>query len=857
MIILNHRFNIAMTSARKRGCLHRMFALLIQSALLLVAFIVVLKPAGALANPILAVPAGDSDKIRFEDDIAQRLRNLIQQDVAKYCPDGCTLLGVDAEAREVFDIGSASLGFETTPSTARNFVVRRASAEILVDNRLGKSNIERIQEVLLRSARRYSTPVEIEFTRTTLPDPPHVVRAEAEAKVEAVEMVKSALVRLLNDFCTFDCRLQSVELKTTRIPLEEAQSSMSRRAVVIRDSKYALMVTSVTADLLVDTEMGEDRRLRIENLVQEHLETYGPGTLNVKLATMPKSAQEIQKDADEERQDPWGLEKLGRALKIFREFANTKEIIRERDTLSREKESEKQRERESDREKRSESTSEKNLSSMEMKMSSREMEQSKSMTDNRTTNNTDNFSSFWTQERVLLIAGAIALLLLISALGLRYVLTGKQVQHLISEGRGNLPPVGEFAGENADDLRASADSDFESATPRPAVGMGVNVASLRARLPVYPTLGVNDEVAMRMNIQALREELTQMFVSQPKIARDVFSRVLREDGIEFAAKCVSVLGDILVYDLMGDADVKKEVTLLAEYIHVNAPIVGDGEQLTVLRSLKMKMTAGRLRQMTQRTKDMFDFLKSSSPRQIYDLLMDESARSQAVVLTQLTTEKRRAVFELFEGNLKTALLRELCVKESLPREYLFNVAQALKRKIERLGTADGEMLGGADVIIDLMERGDRDSQDEMMANLDHTNPELARQVRSRLVSVETLAYLSDGLLLEIFLALEPQVMVTFLAGTRDKIRQLILRKAPEEVANDWNDSAETLRGLDAESFRLAEMQVLGKIRSFEASGLIQLSEINEIMYPRPANADKDLGSNKGVRSFRISSPIVA
>jgi flagellar motor switch protein FliG len=397
-------------------------------------------------------------------------------------------------------------------------------------------------------------------------------------------------------------------------------------------------------------------------------------------------------------------------------------------------------------------------------------------------------------------------------------------------------------------------SSFVANSPSTAVPAAL---PLRPRAVVMSTGGINDEVAQRMNIQSLRDELTQMFISQPKVARDVFSRILREDGIEFSAKCVSVLGEIMVFDLLGDDDVKKEVALLAEYIHVNAPVVGDSEQLSVLRSLKLKLTAGKIRHMTQRAQDTFDFLKSFSGRQIYDLICDESARSQAVVLTQLPTDKRRSVFELFEGSLKSALLRELCIKETLPREYLFNVAMALKRKIEKIGASGGEMLGGADVIIDLVERSERESQLEMLENLDRTNPELARQVRSRFVSVETLAYLSDGLLLEIFLALEPQVMVTFLAGTRDKIRQLILRKAPDEIADDWNESASNIRGLDSESFRLAEMQVLSKIRSFAASGLINLNEINEVMYPRVSPSEADTAIKDMSRRFKISSSVVA
>lgn len=801
--------------------------------------------SGGLGNLNPSASSNDPDKAKFEEEITNKIKTRIQIDLGKYCPEGCAILGIDVQSREIFDTQSATLGFDANSQILRRFSVVRSNVEILIDTKLGKTNIERIEDVLTKVSRRFGVPVELEFTRTTLPDSPDLARAEAEARSRALELIKSELEKILSDFCPQECRLNSIELKTMRVPLEDAQSSMSRRTVVIPDSKTAILINGVTAQLTLDNQMDAERRAQIENLLRENLEIYGQGLLNVKLSPLPKASKELLKDADERRADPWGLEKLGSALRIFREFANTKEIIRERDSLS--KETEKDRNRESH--------SEKSVSSKELN-NSRETEQSQIKTDSEKFQSDSAFMNFWSKDKVFLIAVLIAVLLIVSALGLRFVLTGKKVQHLISEGRSGQPASREVASQEqigADDIAYAREGD---ASGHAGIAVGASGPG-GGRVFVSPRLGINDEVARRMNIQALRDELTQMFIAQPKVARDVFSRVLREDGVEFSAKCVSVLGEILFFDLMGDDDIKKEVALLAEYIHVNAPIVSDSEQLSVLQSLKLKMTAGKMRQMTQRTRETFDFLKSYSARQIYDLVADESPRSQAVVLTQLQTDKRRALFELFEGDLKSLLLKELCVKEALPREYLFNVAQALKRKLERLGTGDGEMLGGADVLIDLMERGDRESQTEMLFNLDRTNPELARQVRSRLVSVETLGYLSDGLLLEIFLALEPQVVVNFLSGTRDSIRRLILTKAPEEVADDWNESAAQIRGLDGETFRLAEMQILSRIRSFAANGLLNLNDINDVMYPRENTSEVNPRAKEGARTFRISSPIVA
>ncbi|MEY4065542.1 MAG: hypothetical protein RIR26_1750 [Pseudomonadota bacterium] len=794
----------------------------------------------------------DPEKTRFEEDTKQSIRIKLQADVGRFCPDGCSLIGIEVVAKEVFDTSAASLGFDSGQSAPRKFAVKTAQAEILIDNRLGNANIEKIQDVLRKSSSSSGLTVDLEFTRTTLPDTPQMIRAESDAKRLALDTVKDSYQKVINEFCPDECRLNTVELSTVRQSVDDAQSQPPRRVFVIEDSKWALVIQGTSVNMSIDGKMSDSRRAQIEDLMRDSMEAFGKTALNVKLIPFPRSARQLDKDADDLRADPWGLEKLGRALKIFKEFANTKEIIRERESQSLELEKQK----EVNIEKNSKSDLRENIrekSDKSTEINHKQSENTKALTTEKEERN-----DFWTEKKVLLVAGAGALLLLVAAFGLRYVLTGKKLQHLITEGRsaGNeskrTPQNGDMSDLEAsiaenDELRAGHQAEHSRSASRAAA----------LRPAAASSGGISEEMSTRLNIQALRDELTQAFISQPKIARDIFARILREDGVEFAAKCVAVLGEFIFFDLVGDEDLKKEVALLAEYIHVNTPFVADSEQLIVLRSLKLKMAAGKMRLMTQNTRDTFDFLRSLSARQIYDLIADESSRSQAVVLTQLATEKRRNLFELFDGSLKTDLLKELCVKEALPREYLQNVAEALKRKLRNSGLSDGEMLGGADVLVELMERSDKQSQFDMMQDLDITNPELARQVRARLVSVETLGYLSDGLLLEIFLSMDPQVMVVFLAGVRPNVRNMILSKAPDEIAEDWGASAASTRGFDSDSFRLAEMQVVGKVRGFAASGILNLIEINEIMFPRNTANNLATETTRAQSKFRISSPIVA
>jgi flagellar motor switch protein FliG len=252
----------------------------------------------------------------------------------------------------------------------------------------------------------------------------------------------------------------------------------------------------------------------------------------------------------------------------------------------------------------------------------------------------------------------------------------------------------------------------------------------------------------------------------------------------------------------------------------------------------------------------FDFLKAKSPRQIYNLVADENAQSQSVVLTQLSKAKRNAVFDLFEGEAKIELLRALCQGRVVAHEYILSLSDALRRKAQRSGIFDQGVTTGVDVLLDLLSQSSLADQQVLMGELDMTNPEAARMVRGSLVTPETLQFIRDGLLIEIFLGLEAQILATFLAGCPDHIRNMILSKVPQDMAQDWFEMMNSIPSIDSENYKLAELQALQKVRSFAESGMINLLDINQSIFPEQRSSDA-ASAPRGQRRFRISQNIVA
>ncbi len=836
----------------------------------------------SVSQPVEAPPSGpvfDPEKAEAEERISQNLRTLLQADLSKFCMDYCSILSLSVESQEVFQPSQANLGFEAegASTTGRKFSQKGAKAEILVDARFGTLNTMRLQSLLQKLIQKYPTTLGLTWSTVSFPDNGLASRSEAEVRTDFASQIRSQLERAVTEFCPRECKINGIEVRVNRSGVDEIRDGNLSRYLFAQDAKGALHVKGVKANLSINSLMEDKRKNRILGLMRQMLSPFGEVILNVSEIEFPTASEEILADLEEKRKDPYGLEKLKSLLNLMRDYANTKEIIKE--TVSNSENSLEQSDKLSHSETSESSTqsneksskeqlNEKNSSSSNSSNSSSSNSEKNSL-DKSTKESSESSASlftpeFWTTERMILAAGGFVVLLVLFFVGMRFVATGKRVQAHYAENMNRKGGMGQGAGGPMQ----PAGMVYGPAYAPPTGMLGGNyqegVSPGGQRMGAPPSGGgesnVSEKIQVRMQIDSLKGEIFEYFFNNPIISRDVIGRILKEDGVEVSAKYVVILGDMIFFDVLKETELSQEVFTLGEYVHVNPPVVTELEQLELLRNLKLKLTAGKIRKIANKTLDIFDFMRNKTARQILELIREETPKTQSIVFTQLSAEKRRQIFELLTSHERIEVLKELSKNDNVAREYLFNVCEALKRKAQRKSGFTGENVHGSDVLQDLLERADLLQQRQLMESLDQTNPEASRQIRSRLISIETLPFLKDGLLLEIFLGLEPGLLVTFLAGTREHIRSLILSKCPVDMAREWLSMMDTVKIVDAETYRLVELQVITKIRGFANQGMVNLLYINEALYPPSYDSSTvflDRENQQGRRGFRISRPLVS
>ena len=778
-----------------------------EAKLILIALLVGLSPCLASA------PAAAS--VQGEQDIAAAARSKVASVLQKYCGEACELINVDVEMSTSASV-SNDLGFESISGDAQTqSTVGRVLIDIQVDDRVTTSDQERLGKLVVNSVRSLSATPTVRWSSVAFPQIGVSAEVEDRLKQNLQQRIQVAVQQTIDSYCSQECVLANVGVDGKLISPDESRGVPERELVRERGGRGTLRIQNVDIDLSIDEKLPETSRTKIYNLIKAKTKFAYPVNVNVAVVDFPESS------SSSAQKDPWGLDRLRQTLQIFRDLAGTKEIITNSSQNNTTSNSSNTKEASAiDRHESKELRENSSLTSREKTSASEKSSVNSLAEKSSEVSASESSQTSQNTEYMIYIGAFLILAMIIAAVFMRFASASRDARIMMESMPGGAARGGSVSG-NGSGYGAgygAAGGGGEGSSPS-AVGAGLQSGAVS-----------HGALSLKMKIEFLREEMLRVFVDNPKIARDTFTRMLQEDGIDQTARYVHIFGPMIVFDLMNDPSLQRDLNDLSEFYYKSSFAFTDEQTLELLNGLKTKVTASEIRVMARKRTEQFDFLHNLDAPQIFALISEEKPHVQSIVLTQLDHSRRRTVFDMFVGDLRVSLMRELCKADAIPKEYLANVAKALHKKVLSRTEFDTEHLRSSDIIIDLLEKSTLLDQRMLMADLVMTNPEAARAIKLKLVTVEMLPYIRDGHLLEIVMGLERADLLTFLLGAPDHIRDLLLSKAPAELAQTWLEDLEQSSSIEEGRYRMAEMRILGRVRSLANNGAIRLLDINDRIF---------------------------
>lgn len=745
-----------------------------------------------LAAQVSAQSSQSGNYEYMNQETSKQVKSKIEKVLNQYCGDACQLLGVEVTLDEALP-EDMDLGFESVKgSDGTSYFVDEIIATIQIDSRVTQTNRERLQNILTNHLSTLGHRVKLTWQSIELPQIGKSLSLESQIKNSLHSQIDSKINRIIDTYCPERCILSRVGIDGNLVSPDQA-TQFSNTEIFRSNSPDdgLLKVENIDIEVSMDSSIDVEERNKISNIMKANLRWITPVRLDVVVSEFPESYN--KKKLSE--QDPYGLGKLRETLQIFRDLAGTKEIISRESSVST-----------------SESNSSLNSKELNSLNSSEKLASSSSL-EAKNSDSQNTLLGSLGENTTAYALGALVVLILGFFLISRFNGARKDAQMMVDYAHRPMNSGGEAPYKNSDEARRQENNQNS------------------------PVKDTEDELGKRLRIQKIREELSAFFLDNPKVAKETYGRILQDEGIEQTAKYVHIFGRGVIFELLGDPNFQRDLYELTEFYQKTQFDFSLDEEIELLSKLKTRVTANEIRVLTRKTMQVFDFVFNLDAGQLHNLIMDEKPQVQSIVLTQLDHKRRKAVFDMFEGSSKVQLLKELCRAEAFPKEYLSTVAQALAKKVTTRPEFDTHNLRTTDILYDLLEKADLTEQKALMRNLNSTNPEAARGIKLKLVTLEVIPYLRDGQVLELVLGLERADLVTFLRGTKDHIRNLLFSKVPEELAESWREDLMNMSGIDDELYRMVELKILGKVRALASKGAISLMAINDMIFADSMVAD--------------------
>ncbi len=227
-------------------------------------------------------------------------------------------------------------------------------------------------------------------------------------------------------------------------------------------------------------------------------------------------------------------------------------------------------------------------------------------------------------------------------------------------------------------------------------------------------------------------------------------------------------------------------------------------------SLTMSMDDGK----SGRPK-LFAFINEGNLRNLAYLLKDESPDRTALVLSYLKNDWASYVMSQLPSDLQSRVAVELANVKQLEPDDVEIMELELKKKIDYL-------IGGAAQIIELCERSDKKTCENILAALQLNNSELAENVRQQLLSIDDLYFIDSAGLRTLFREIPLPTWAIGLKNAKDSTREAVLKTLPTGAAEMLKQEIDLNMTVQQVRINEEEKRIIMAMRKLRNEGRITL-----------------------------------
>ncbi len=225
----------------------------------------------------------------------------------------------------------------------------------------------------------------------------------------------------------------------------------------------------------------------------------------------------------------------------------------------------------------------------------------------------------------------------------------------------------------------------------------------------------------------------------------------------------------------------------------------------------------------------FEFLDEAEPGQLLSLLEDELPATIALVLAHLRPDRASAGLAGLPGELRVEVAQAIATMGAATPEAVGIVAETLKQRAlavvaPREQTA---VIGGVQPLVDIINRSDVATERALLEDLAVRDPELAEEVRSRMLTFADLVKLDNQDVQLVLRGIDANALALAMKGAHAAVLDAIRANISERNRELLEFELEALGPVRTSEVEQARADIVRVIRELEAVGEITIRRGDE------------------------------
>ena len=257
-------------------------------------------------------------------------------------------------------------------------------------------------------------------------------------------------------------------------------------------------------------------------------------------------------------------------------------------------------------------------------------------------------------------------------------------------------------------------------------------------------------------------------------------------GVEEAAKVMSKLTEAqtekVVLELASIRRVDKDeaAIVLAEFesllVQAREPSGGVGTARNILETAFGKERAQEMlnKAVPNLKGKPFDYLEGMEPDRILRIIIDELPVVKALVLSQLKPRQAADVIRLMESGDKNETVLRLAKMKTINPDILRRVDDTVREKVQSVQTPSSDSIDGRSALASILKHMDGTSEKAILGGLSDSDPDLGKDIRDRLFTIDDIINADDKFLQAALRPLTERDIAILLAGKSESFRDKIL-----------------------------------------------------------------------------------